>query len=876
MSLPKRVTSLFRNLMRRRSIEQDLADEVGSYVDLATQRKIKEGLNETDARRAALVEMGGTEQVKELVRDARAGHFIETRLQDVRFAFRTLRKAPVFSITVALVLALGIGSTALMFTIVNSVLLKGPPFPEADRLVMLWHDLPQEKQIPFSTREFTTWRDQSQLFENFAAMTGTGLTITGRGEPELAIGQRVTPSFFPTIRVAPALGRAFVDAEGKNGQDRVVILSHALWREKFGMRRDVLGENIVMNGKPYSIVGVMPDGFEFPEHDVKFWVPAALDAPLYQENVDAHFMRVVGRLKPGVTTEQLKAEIELLTPRANAPRDKTIRKFYAVPLKEVIYGNLRRPLLVLLSAVGFLLLIACANVANLMLARASSRQSEMAIRSAMGASRRRLVAQLLTEAALLAAVGGLLGIGFAAWGLDLLKTFAATNLPELLQAHLDGWALAFAILVSGISGILFGLGPAFAGTSTNLNDALKGVTRSSASAGAERTRRGLVFTEVALACVLLVGCALMLRSFAALVHADPGFQPQNVLVADVFLNAENYPDAARLIRSYRDSLAAARALPGVASVGVITHLPFSGNTWGNSYGVEGQPQPPGVELTAQMRPISPGYFATMQIPLKQGRDFTEHDNETAPGVTIVNETFARRHWPDENPIGKRIRYGRDWVSIVGVCGSVKHNSLDSEPYAEIYVPYPQTSADALTFVGRQLYFVVRSSAPASVAASIRNAIHSLDPALVVKVNTMESLINDSVAQPRFRTWLIGVFSIFALTLACLGIYGVIAYLVTQRYKEIGIRMALGATRANILQLILARTFKLAALGILAGLIAAFFLSRFLSSILFGITTHDAMTFVAVPLVLIVIALLAGYLPARRATRVDPVTSLRYE
>jgi putative ABC transport system permease protein len=876
MSLATRIASLFRNLSRRRAVEQDLADEVSAYLDLSVQQKVKQGLSETEARRAALVDLGGIEQVKEQVRDVRMGHFIETRLQDLRFAFRTLRKSPLYSLTVALVLALGIGSTALMFTIVNSVLLKGLPFPDSDRLVMLWQDLPQEKLVSFSTREFTIWKQQSELFENLAVMTGSGFTITGRGDPELAIGQQVTPSFFPTLGLKLALGRVFLEAEGKSGQERVVILSHAFWREKFQMQPDVLGQSITMNGKPYTVVGVLPENFDFPSPQVKVWVPAALDTPIFQENLDAHFLRVIGRLKPGVTPERLKAEIDILGRRVNPAGDDTVRRFYSMSLEERISGDLRRPLLILLGAVAFLLLIACANVANLMLARASSRQSEMAIRSALGASRQRLIAQLLTEAALLAGIGGALGIAVAVWGLDAMKHFATNNVQELLHAQIDGWALVFVLFVSALSGILFGLGPAFAASRTDLQDALKGTTRSSSSAGAERTRRALVFAEVALACVLLVGCALMMRSFVALVHADPGFRPENLVVADAVLMKDRYPDAASMIRYYRDTVAAVRALPGVESAGVVTHLPFGGNSWGNSYEVEGQPAAPGVQYNAQIRPVSPGYFATLQIPLKQGRDFTEQDNEAAPGVAIVNEVFVQRFWPNESPLGKRIRYGKDWNSIVAVCGSIKHNGLDVAPDAEIYVPYPQTSAGALTFVGRQLNFVVRSTAAASVAPTLRATVGSRDPNLVIRVNTMESLINDSIAQPRFRTWLIGVFSMFALTLACLGIYGVIAYLVTQRYKEIGIRMALGATRANILQLILARTLKLTAAGILADLTAAFFLSRFLSSILFGITTHDPVTFALVPFCLIVIALLAGYLPARRATRVDPVSSLRYE
>jgi predicted permease len=402
MPFLSRVASLWRNLTRRRQVERELTDEVSAYVELAIQAKMRDGLTEGEARREALVEFGGVEQVKEQVREVRLGYFLETRLQDLRFGLRTLRKSPVFSLTVAFVLALGIGSTALMFTIVNSVLLEGPPYPEADRLFMLWQQIPQEDHVTFSAHEFNAWKKQTELFETFSGYTGNGFTLTGIGEPAFFFGDLVTPSLFQTLRTNAALGRVFLDSEGEGGKDRVVILSHAVWRDKFGLLSDVLGKPVVLNGEPYTIVGVMPETFDFPQTDAKLWVPAALDGPIFQQHPNAHFLRVIGRLKPGVTPHRLQAEVDLLGKRVDPPNDETIRRYFAVSLREFTIGQLRNPLLVLLCAVAFLLMIACANVANLMLARANARQSEMAIRAAMGASRQRLIAQLLMEAAVLA------------------------------------------------------------------------------------------------------------------------------------------------------------------------------------------------------------------------------------------------------------------------------------------------------------------------------------------------------------------------------------------------------------------------------------------------------------------------------------------
>jgi putative ABC transport system permease protein len=871
MAFSTRISSFIRNLTRRGTIERELSDEVRAYVELSTERNMKQGMNETDARRAALVELGGAEQVKENVREVRLGHFLETRARDVRFALRSLGKAPLFTSTVVLVLALGIGSTALIFSIVNALLLRGPAFPEADRLYMLWQKIPQESRVSFSSKEFSAWQKQTEVFERLATFTGNGFTISGEGEPEMVIAHLVAPSFFEVLHATPARGRVFLESESKAGNTHAVILSYGLWQKRFGGRDGIVGESITMNGEPYAVVGVMPDSFDFPNGEAKIWVPANLDGPPFSDHPDAHFLRVLGKLKPGISRAQLQAEIDVLGKRVNDPSDKTDRRFFALSLKEMMMGNLRTPLVVLLSAVGFLLLISCANVANLMLARANARRGEMALRAALGASRGRLIAQLLTEAGVLAIMGGALGLGIAVWGLDLLKRLA--NMPELLHAHIDGTVIGFVALAILLCAALFGLGPARNGSRTNFQEVLSGATRS--TSGAVGAQQVLVFTEVALASVLLIGCALMLRSFTALIHVSPGFSPENVVTADAVMSRDRYPDKPQMLAFYNDALARVRALPGVNMAATITHLPFGGNAWGNSFEVEGRADIADGD-SAQIRPISSGYFATLAIPMKSGRDFNEQDNEKAPGVAIINELMAKRYWPNESPLGRRIRYYGDWLTIVGVCGDTKNAALDESFSGIIYAHYPQVPADVMQFVARDLNFVARSPRGVAVASEMRGVVRALDPAMVVKVNTMEALIDDSVAQPRFRTWLIAIFSLFALTLSCLGIYGVIAYLVTQRYKEIGIRMALGATRANILQLILARTFKLTALGILAGLIAAFFLSRFLGSILFGITAHDAVTFTAVPFCLIVIALLAGYLPARRATRVDPVGSLRYE
>jgi putative ABC transport system permease protein len=871
MSLLGRLAATFR----KRKLEQELDEEMRFHLEARTQLNTETGQTPDEARAAAVRQFGNPTRAREAAMEIDLLGWMESLSQDLRYAARLLIKNPAFSGFAILAIALGIGATTLMFSVVNSLLLEALPYKDVNRLFMVWNKIPEEGRISFSTREFLAYKGQSEVFDKLTAFTGRGFVMSGQGDPQLAVGQLVTPSFFEVLGVTPELGRGFFETEGEAGHDRVVVLSHQLWQERFSQRKDVLGETIAMNGDAYTVVGVMPSSFEFPGPTYKIWVPAALNGPPFQQHADAHFLRVLGHLKPGVNASRMQAEMAALGKRLDPPNSE--RHYYSVSLPDVVSGDLRRPLLVLLCAVGLLLIIACANVSNMMLARATVRKREMAVRAALGASRKRLVRQLLAETTLLSLIGGVLGLALAYGGLNILAATGSKNMPELTHVHVDVTVLFFVFTVSSLAGILFGLAPALQGSKTDLQSTLRQGTQSSATRSSERIRSLLVFAEIALSSLLLVCSGLMLRSFVHLIHQEPGFVSEGLLSAQAALMSNRYPDAAGMLRFYRNTSARLKDIPGVAAVGMTAYLPFGGNNWGNGFEVEGKPIPAGEGSTAQIRPVSPGYFRAMAIPMVRGREFTDSDTESAPGVAIVNQVMARRFWPNEDPVGKRIRYDADWLTIVGVCNDVKHVRLDEETEPEIYAAYPQVPPAVLDLGGRDQHYVVRATgASEGVARSVSTAIHGVDPEIVVKLENMQTLIDDTTAQPRFRTSLIAIFSGLALILAAVGIYAVLGYTVTQRFKELGIRIALGAQSSDIRQLILGHALRLAFFGVTSGLLAAYFLSHFLRTLLFGITAHDPLTFIVVPVFMLAIALLAGYWPARRASKVSPTISLRYE
>jgi putative ABC transport system permease protein len=809
---------------------------------------------------------------------------MDTLLQDLRYAVRMLLKSPGFTAVAVATLALGIGANTAIFSVVNAVVLRPLPYLDPARLMMVWLDNPRQSihEDVSSFPNFVDWREQNRVFDPLVTFYGTGFNLTGGGEPEQIRGAVVSAGFFRLFGVEPLHGRGLATDENEPGREQVVVLGHGLFKRRFGADPTVVGRTVSLGGRPFTVVGVMPPGFRFPA-EAELWVPLAPTGPFadLMGSRNSLWLKVVGRLKPGVTLAQAQAQMSALAaalekqyPDANAGYGVNLE-----PLHEEIVGGIRPALMVLLGAVALVLMIACANVANLLLARAATRQKEMAIRSALGAGRRRVTRQLLTESVLLSLVGGTLGFLLALWAVDLLLALSPPGLPRLDEVGVDGRVLLFTLMVAVLTGLIFGLAPAVQTWKLDLNESLKEGGRASSEGGRSRRVRGLlVVGEMALALILLVGAGLLFKSFLHLREVEPGLDPRELLSARISLPRLKYQDGPPVVAFYDQLLERVRALPGVESASAISTLLLGRLAQSTSAQIEGRPPSSAADLIpVPYDSITPGLFRTLGTPLLRGRHFTERDDARTPPVAIINDTMARRFWPGQDPIGRRFTFGDPrqpdtvWFSVVGVTGDVKRSGLDSEPRPESFFPLAQSPDRTMTLVVR-----ARTDA-AGLAAAVRSAVWSIDPDLPVSdVRTVEELLAESVMERRFTMLLVGFFSAVALVLSALGIYGVIAYWVTQRTHEIGVRMALGARPADVQALVLRQGLRLAGLGIALGLAGAVGATRVLRSLLYGVSATDPATFAAIPALLAFVALLACYVPARRATRVDPLIALRCE
>ena len=803
-------------------------------------------------------------------------------LTDFRFALRLLRKSPGFTLIAVLTLALGIGANTAIFTVFDAILLKPLPFAKPEQLVRIYNSGPQLDDAPISPANFLDWQEQNRVFQEIAAYTGNVFTMLGGEVPERLTGARVSAGFFNLLGIHPSLGRSFRGEEDAYGRNQVVILSHQLWQKRFGGRNDVIGQSLTLNDKSLTIVGVMPADFTYPDPQIQLWTPMAF-SPAERVVRDTNYLSVIGRLRDGVSLEQARAQMNLLARQiaAQHPELNAGDALKLVSLTEATVGEIRPILYVLLGAVGLVLLICCANVANLLLARAAQRQKEIAIRTAIGANQIQLVRLLLVESMLLAAIGGSLGCLLAFWGIDLLVALKPENLPRLDQVGIDWSVLLFTGGISLTTGLLFGLAPALQATHPQLNEMLKEGDRSGTSGPAHhRVRDLLVVAEVALSLVLLVAAGLLIRSFVRLLEVDPGFRPDHVLTVSIPLPASRYPEAAQEAGFFQRLLARVRELPGVRAAGAVTDVPlFGGSSTG--FDVEGRPlAAPNERPMTDFRSATPDYFRTMGIDLAAGRAFTTNDNADAPPVALINETLARRYFGKENPIGKRIGLSRpiDWREIVGVVHDVRNYGLASEVKPECYLPYLQNIPDYLAGSASWMVMVVRTEAdPLGYVAAIKEAVQKIDKDQpIASIKPMTAYLAQSVAQRRFNMLLLAIFAGLALLLAAVGIYGVISYSVAQRQREVGIRMALGARPGHVLLLIVRQGMRPALLGLVAGIFAAAVLTRYMRSLLFQVSTNDPVVFIGVALVLALVAAVACFLPARRAAYLDPVVTLRSE
>ncbi|HWS90077.1 MAG TPA: ABC transporter permease [Pyrinomonadaceae bacterium] len=875
-----------RGLLRKKSVEREMEEELRFHLRMRAEENVRRGMAPDEAERAALKSFGQLGRIKEYCRDVKGGGLVESMLQDVKFGARTLMKNRGFTLVAVLTLAVGIGANTAIFSVVEAVLLRPLPYDNADRVVMLWEhnrvrNRPRNVVNPGNLMD---WRDQSGSFEEVAAFVDQRYNLTGAGEPEEVAGQAATPNLFKLLGARPALGRTLLAGDEAEGGENVAVISHGLWQRRFGGSPDVLGRTLSLGGNPVTVVGVMPPDFRWfvKENSLtgkpaELWVPMALTEQQRTER-RGRYLSAVALLKPGVTVEQAQSELDTVTARLEAQYE--IDKGWGgsvVPLREQLAGEIRPALLVLLGAVACVLLIACVNVANLQMARAAGRRKEIALRAALGAGRLRLIRQLLTESLLLAAAGGALGLLLAHWCVEALVALGPQNLLGAGQAGVNPMVLLFTLGVTLLTGLAFGVVPAVETSRLNLSESLKESSRGDVGAGrAGRVRAVLVVAETGLALVLLVGAGLMVRSFQRLQAVDPGFDPSNLLTMRLMLPQTKYPEDARKVEFFRRVTEQLRALPGVSSASAVSALPFADIGSATSFTVEGRPAlPPGQRQGTDVRVADEHYFRTMNIPVISGRTFTEQEAVENRRVAVVNEAMVRKYFPGEDPLGKRVlvNMGTNPVptEIVGVVGDARYDKLDGELRPMVYWTPPQLAYSSM-------WLVVRTAGdPAALGPAAVREIQAVDREQpVADVRTMEGWLAESTARARFGTLLLGAFACTALLLAAVGLYGVLSYSVTQRRNEIGIRMALGAQARDVLKLMVGQGMRLVLVGVVLGLAGALALTRVMSGLLYDVAATDPPTFAANALLLMAVSLAACYIPARRATRVDPATALRRE
>jgi putative ABC transport system permease protein len=801
---------------------------------------------------------------------------METLWRDIRYSIRLLFKNKVVTLVALVALALGIGANTAIFSVINAVLLKRLPYKDADQLVVIWEKLKQVDQVELSPGDFAAYSERGRSFTHIAASERANFNLTGIDEPVRLEGQRATANLFETLGFTATLGRTFTDEEDRTNA-RVAVLSSRLWRNRFAGDPQIVGREIALNGSNYTVIGVMPAEFLYPApiNNTKpgeIWTPRSLST---ERERGAHNLLTIGRLRPGISWEQARSEFELISRQRSQELSKGEdgHRVNLVPLTAQVGRQQRTALYVLVGAVGLVLLIACANVANLLLTLAAGRRKEIALRLALGAKRSGIIRQLLTESLLLSLVGGGIGLLVAVWLSRAIRVLSLGQIPRAESIEVDSSVLAFTILVSVATGLIFGMAPALQASRTDLNSTLKDGARGTIGAGGHRLRSALVIGEVALSLLLLAGAGLMIKSFWRLQQVDPGFNPQNLLSVEVTLPATRYPESQQRTAFFQQVLERVSTLPGVSAAAVVNSPPLSGRRNIDIFPIEGHPEPKGISDAplADFRLISPDYFRMMGIPMLQGRGFTEGDAQNTAKVTIVSQAFATKFGAGENMLGKRLRVGNDWHTVIGVVSDIRQSGLDEAAAPHVYVSYNQAGPT------RAGLLVRTTTDPLSLVAAVRGQIQAVDrDQPIYNVNTMSAMIAAAVAPRRLNLVLLGSFAALALALAAVGIYGVMANLVTQRTGEIGLRMALGAQQVDVLRLVIGRGLRLTLVGMAVGLGASFALMRLMASLLFGVSANDPFTFAAITVLLLLVALLACYMPARRATKVDPLVALRYE